>query len=122
VAKRLGVTEATIWNWEAHRSTPQLTLIPKVIVFLGCDTHSTQPMSLGERLVAYRRAAGVSQRELAQRLGIDPGTLGRWEREKGRPSCTHLRTVMALLEQDTDGERVSRSKVASEDARAMGVR
>ena len=34
----------------------------------------------GERLVRRRTSLGLSQKEAAKRLGVDPGTLARWER------------------------------------------
>ena len=39
VARKLGVTESTIWNWEANRSSRQLRFMPKIIAFLGYDPH-----------------------------------------------------------------------------------
>jgi transcriptional regulator with XRE-family HTH domain len=35
VAAAIGVTESTIWNWEANGSSPQLRFILKIIAFLG---------------------------------------------------------------------------------------
>jgi hypothetical protein len=36
----------------------------------------------GERLVRHRRTLGLSQKEAAKRLGVDPSTLARWERAR----------------------------------------
>ena len=83
VAQKLGVTESTIWNWEANRSSPQIRFILKVIAFLGYDPYSTACGSFGERLLAFRRSLGLSQKGLAHRMGVDPGTLGEWERGEG---------------------------------------
>jgi transcriptional regulator with XRE-family HTH domain len=29
---------------------------------------------------------GITQKELAHRVGVDPGTLGRWERDESSPT------------------------------------
>ena len=86
VANKLGVTECTIWNWEANYSSPQLRFIPKVVAFLGYDPYCIRSHSLGERLREYRRRMGLSQKALAHRLGVDPSTLGKWERRHSQPS------------------------------------
>jgi len=39
-----------------------------------------QPATVGQALKRHREVRGMSQRELASRLGVDQGTLGRWER------------------------------------------
>ena len=77
---------ATIYTWESNRSSPALRFVPRIIKFLGYVLYDTQAESLGQEIVAARRRLGISQRELARRLGVDPGTLGRWETGKGRPS------------------------------------
>jgi transcriptional regulator with XRE-family HTH domain len=41
--------------------------------------------SLGQRIKACRQFRGISQKELADQLGVDPTTLGRWEREIRQP-------------------------------------
>jgi DNA-binding XRE family transcriptional regulator len=84
-AKRIGVNEETICNWENNHYSPALNHIPRVIEFLGYIPESLQAQSLPERLLYYRKAHGINQKELARRLGVDPTTLARWEKGKGRP-------------------------------------
>ena len=96
VAERIGITASTIWNWEASHSSPQLRFIPRIVAFLGYNPYDTQSGSLDERIVACRRAAGLSQKELARRLGVDPTTLGRWERGESM-SHGQLTVVNAFL-------------------------
>ena len=97
VAEQIGVTASTIWNWEANYRTPQLRFIPKIIALLGYDPNDAQSGSLGERIVAYRRVQGVTQKELACRLRIDPSTLARWESGRGHPSMKLMLRLKLLL-------------------------
>lgn len=84
VALRLGVHAASVRNWEMGRTEPTLDLLRRVIEFLGYDPR-VRPESVGERIKAWRTARGLSQEEMARRFGIDPGTLGRWERGEREP-------------------------------------
>jgi len=87
--KRLGVTESSIWNWEAGHSHPNLRYLPAIIAFLGY-TPLPEAKTLGERLVRHRKTLGMSQKEAAHQLGVDPGTLARWERGEREPAGDHL--------------------------------
>ena len=56
---------------------------------------STQSISLiadrqttGQKIVVYRHVRGMSQRALALKLNVDPGTLGRWEEMKAYLSAS----------------------------------
>lgn len=69
----------TITNWELGHTTPALCWMPNIIQFLGCDPQP-QPATVGQALKRHRQVRGMSQRELAGRMGVDQGTLGRWER------------------------------------------
>lgn len=82
VANLIRVSKATVYNWEKNRSTPSLYYIPRVIEFLGYDPYDASSKTLGERIVRARRTLGMTQKELARKLGIDPSTLGHWERGK----------------------------------------
>jgi transcriptional regulator with XRE-family HTH domain len=90
VAQKVGVDEATIYNWENNRSSSELHYIPKVIEFLGYVPFEEQPKTLGERIVYFRRLHGITQGKLAQQLGVDPTTLARWERNESKPLKRYL--------------------------------
>ena len=86
VAHRLGADEASVWNWEKNRSSPALRFIPRIIAFLGYEPDETKPMSLSQRIVAFRRLRGLTQKDLAQWLGVAPSTVAGWERGEHQPS------------------------------------
>lgn len=48
---------------------------------------------------AIREAAGVTQAEVAQELGVSPLTVYRWEAARRRPRGDYLAAYSALLSQ-----------------------
>jgi transcriptional regulator with XRE-family HTH domain len=82
VLARLGVTESSIWNWEAGHTQPDLRCMPAIITFLGYNP-LPETMTLAERLVQHRRMLGISRKEAAAELGVDHGPLAQWERADG---------------------------------------
>src|ERR1043166_3215176 len=76
VAIRLGVHVETIKNWERGVFQPPVMMMPKVLGFLGSNPLPT-PANFAERLVDYRTRHGLRQDELAQRLGVEPSSIGR---------------------------------------------
>ena len=58
--------------------------MPKIIEFLGYDPSVGDRGRLRENPLHYRKSRGMTQKELAKRIGIDPATLGRLEKHKGR--------------------------------------
>jgi transcriptional regulator with XRE-family HTH domain len=104
VARILGVTESTITNWEKNRTNPTLRLSPKIVQFLGYDPTPTDLKALHETLLQYRKRRGMSQKELAKQIGIDPATLSSLERNRGRSLPAVLKRVSAFLSSHTSGE------------------
>jgi transcriptional regulator with XRE-family HTH domain len=98
VAVAIGVDTCTVTNWEKGWTEPELRLIPRIIEFLGYEPDGLRAVSLGERIRRFRYLRGMSQKELAGRIGIDPGTLSRMERNQGRCLPSVLRKVTACLE------------------------
>ena len=68
-AEHLGVTVATILNWELGRVEPRIQYIPALIRFLGYDPAPPLSTTLPQQLAAKRRTLGWTQKEAAQNLG-----------------------------------------------------
>jgi DNA-binding XRE family transcriptional regulator len=75
VAKAIGVSEATVYNWENERTSPPLLLWKAIIAFLGYDPNiEACGDTLSARLKAWRRAHGRSIKQAAQYVGVDEST------------------------------------------------
>jgi transcriptional regulator with XRE-family HTH domain len=95
-ATRIGVHELTITNWERNATVPAIRHIPAIIRFLGYDPQSSTT-SLPERLAASRKALGLSQRKMAERLGVDPATIKNWEAGRHQPTGKSVDMVAGML-------------------------
>lgn len=60
-------------------------------------THTELPVRLGRNLAARRKSLGLTQAEVAERLGVDTETLSRFERGKHVPSLLTLERLAAIL-------------------------
>jgi transcriptional regulator with XRE-family HTH domain len=98
VALKLGVDEASVHNWERNLTKPSIALIPKILKFLGYVPFEMPTGNLGKKIKTYRRVLGFTQRALAKQLKIDPSTLARWEKGKGRPSKELINSIFSLSE------------------------
>jgi transcriptional regulator with XRE-family HTH domain len=102
VAKIVGCDEMTVVNWEKGHASPRINHMPNVLKFLGfnplqkCDT-------LAQRIVSHRTALGVTQKDFARQLGVDPSTLARWERGERKPYGKQLVAIEVLLAVDRTG-------------------
>jgi DNA-binding transcriptional regulator YiaG len=97
---KVGIQAITVMNWERHFYTePQSNLLPQIVEFLGYDPRTKRaPKGIGERLVEYRKEQGLSQRRMARWLGIDPSTLGRWQRDESQPNGKANKRVVEFLQ------------------------
>jgi transcriptional regulator with XRE-family HTH domain len=82
VGRQLGVNECTIYNWETNRILPSLVHIPEIIKFLGYIPWKVP----AEDIKMNRQLLGISQESLARQIGVDPGTLARWESGAKKPA------------------------------------
>jgi DNA-binding XRE family transcriptional regulator len=57
---------------------------------------SEAPRTLGERLRTWRLERGLEQRDVAAMLGVQPATVGRWERDQKRPAIKLMPGVLRL--------------------------
>jgi len=97
VAVTIGVDTTTVYNWEKGHSEPELRFIQRIIEFLGYEPDGPKPVTLGDRIKRYRYLKGITQKELARQIGIDPTTLSRIERNQGRRIESVRRRVSKFL-------------------------
>ena len=96
VARLIGVTTDTVTNWEKGRSNPDLKQIPRVLEFLGYDPRPKDD-SIASQLTRARQARGLSQKELARILKVDPSTLSKWEQGKRTQEGQYIEAVKRFL-------------------------
>jgi len=85
IAGKLQISQSTYITWETDQAEPEIRHWPKIINFLGLDPFAGKESTLGERLQAKYRELGIPRRRAANLLGIDEGTLLRYERGKWQP-------------------------------------
>ncbi|MES9969173.1 MAG: helix-turn-helix transcriptional regulator [Candidatus Thiodiazotropha sp.] len=78
VTPRLGVNPWTLRNWELNNTEPAVQYYPAIMDFLGYCPYQRGD-TLGKKIMLHRTHQGVTQRQLAQRLKVDPGSISRWE-------------------------------------------
>ena len=107
LAGRLGVEETTIRNWERGTRIP-LNLHLKLLREWFEDEKVESPetsfplterpsSNYGDRIAERRRELGMTQGELAERLGIGLGTLKKWERCIRLPRSTKAQKLREWL-------------------------
>jgi transcriptional regulator with XRE-family HTH domain len=96
VAELIGCDEMTVVNWEKGYASPRIYHMPKVVEFLGFNPLPKSD-KLSQRLVNHRNVLGMTQKEFARQLGIDPSTLARWERHERVPTGHLLLRIELLL-------------------------
>ena len=86
----IGCDKMTVVNWERGHTKPHVNQMAGVVRFLGFNPLPTGS-TIGEQLVAHRKSRGLTQKDFARELGVDPSTLARWERGEREPFRYKLR-------------------------------
>ncbi len=92
--------EEAVHLWELDRFRPLARHHGRLVRVLGVDVQPTG-QGLPERLRAARRRVGLTQAELARRLGLDEGTVVDLEAGRRRASRKAIAAVAAFLEERT---------------------
>lgn len=61
------------------------------------DWYGPDAATFGDRVAAAREAAGLSQKEMAKRLGIRAATLRNWEEDLSEPRANRLSMMAGIL-------------------------
>ncbi len=98
-AERLCVHIESLRNWERGVGLPSIRQIPKIIEFLGPGPEP-QPETLARRPAYARRRLGLTPKDPADTLDVDPGTILRWEMAECVPQAKKLQRLRELLPRD----------------------
>ena len=55
-------------------------------------------MKLEEKLISLRKANGLSQLKLAEKMGVSRQAISKWEAGSSKPSTESLKTLVALYD------------------------
>ena len=61
------------------------------------DWYSDDRATLGDRISGAREAAGLSQQDLARRLGVGEGTIRSWEEDRAEPRANRISMLSGML-------------------------
>jgi transcriptional regulator with XRE-family HTH domain len=84
LAEQWTVCSGSVAAWELGRTKPGIRHMAKIVAFLEGDPVD-HPNTLAGRLLAIRRRLGLTQADLAARLGQDEKQICRWETGQGTP-------------------------------------
>lgn len=71
--------------------------------------------SIGEKLYNHRKKAGLSQEELAEKIGVSRQAVSKWERDESSPDTNNLIALAKLYNISLD-ELLSNETVTSQEA------
>ncbi|MCD7712399.1 MAG: helix-turn-helix domain-containing protein, partial [Firmicutes bacterium] len=63
---------------------------------------NNEKLTLGEKLAGARKSAGLTQRELAEKLTVSRQAVAKWESNGGMPDIENLRRLSKLLNVSID--------------------
>ena len=96
VAKQIGVTTSSIWNWENGWSSVTLRCMPKVIKFLGYNP-IPWPDKLVDKLGWYKQVNGLTLEQLGAEMNRDPEQLADWLAGRHNPCRRNREEVEQFL-------------------------
>lgn len=68
----------------------------------GVELSDLVDMTVGEKIQYYREIAGMTQKQLAQKMGITHATLSRYEAGKIKPTVASLAQIASILKITTN--------------------
>ena len=97
VAEHIGVHEITITGWECNATVPEIRYMTAIIQFLGYDPLPSAA-AFPELLGRTSGMLGLSQRKMAEKLGVDPTTIEDWEAGQHRPTRENLDVIAKVFQ------------------------
>ena len=110
LADRMSVTQAHIWQYENSLVKPSDKQLNRFADALGVSVkellsieenkiteNESRTITVGERIREIRQKAGLTQKQLADRMGVTPSQIGQYERGLVNPSNTQIKKFADAL-------------------------
>lgn len=107
LAQKMGLSFQSIAQWENDLRKPKIETLKKIAAALECplDTFTADDLSeeipspelISKKIHDCRTAAGLTQQELAEKIGLDGATIGKYERGILRPKSETLKKIADVL-------------------------
>lgn len=104
LAQSLGINRATMSKYETGAIDPPASKLQCIAEALGVcvqdligDETEVTCMTYGQRIRAARKKAGMTQTELAKKLGIPYQSIGQWEKDRRKPKLETLQRIAEAL-------------------------
>lgn len=110
LADRMGVTQSHVWQYENGLVKPSDKQIKKFADALGISVNEllsaeesnktenkSKTMTVGERIREIRQKAGLTQKQLADRMSVTPSHIGQYERGVVHPSNEQIKKFADAL-------------------------
>ena len=94
-AELLGVSRWTYRHWEGGQHAPLAQRLPGIAEMLDCDV--VDLVSMPTTLAEYRTVAGLTQADVAARLGVSRHTVAAWEQGHMPIAAKHHEALAAAL-------------------------
>lgn len=82
LAEIFNVSKSCISYWENNISEPQIQYYSPIFAFLGYCAFELEISTFAGKIKTYRYFNGITQKQFAKRMILDPATVGRWENGK----------------------------------------
>jgi DNA-binding transcriptional regulator YiaG len=99
VAEQIGDEITSVFNWESNESQPATRFFPAIICFLGYNPLPVADDLMG-KFARTRQSLGLTQEDLAEKLGIDESTIAQWERREKKPIGPYRKVVENFVASD----------------------
>ena len=107
LAQKMGLSFQSIAQWENDLRKPKIETLKKIADALECpiDTFTTDdfdeeipsPALVSQKIHECRMAAGLTQQELAEKVGLDGATIGKYERGILKPKAETVKKITDAL-------------------------
>ena len=94
-------------------------MLREELLFLGQQITEVKRMTIADRIQSLRKSKGMSQEELADRVGVSRQAVSKWESEQATPDLDKIVIMSDIFEVTTDYLLKGIEPVKTDDHKTM---